>query len=56
VKLNPFHALIFVGASILVDAPVHRVYEQWTRIEEFPKYFKVFIESHSESKNAPTNS
>jgi uncharacterized membrane protein len=44
VILEHFHALISVGASILVNAPVHRVYEQWTRIEEFPKFMNTVRE------------
>ena len=43
-KLDPFQSLISVGASILVDAPVHRVYEHWTRVEEFPKFMNAVRE------------
>ena len=43
-KSDAFHALISVGASILVDAPVHSVYEQWTKIEEFPKFMNAIRE------------
>jgi uncharacterized membrane protein len=44
VKIDPFHALISVGASIIVEAPVQRVYEQWTKIEEFPKFMNAVRE------------
>ena len=43
-KLDSFHSLISVGASILVDAPVHWVYEHWTRVEEFPKFMNAVRE------------
>jgi uncharacterized membrane protein len=44
VNLDSFHSLISVGASILVDAPVERVYEQWKRVEEFPKFMNAVRE------------
>lgn len=43
-KLDSFQSLISVGASILVDAPVHRVYEHWTRVEEFPQFMNAVRE------------
>jgi uncharacterized membrane protein len=44
VNFDDFHSLISVGATIPVNAPVHRVYEQWTRIEEFPKFMNAVRE------------
>jgi uncharacterized membrane protein len=33
-----------VEASILVEAPVLKIYEQWSRVEEFPKFMKAVRE------------
>jgi len=34
----------FVEASILVEAPVARIYEQWSKVEEFPRFMNAVRE------------
>lgn len=35
-----------VAESIIVNAPIDRVYQQWTRIEDFPKFMPAVRELH----------
>jgi uncharacterized membrane protein len=39
-----FESSISVGAAILVHAPMRKVYNQWTRVEEFPKFMNAVRE------------
>ena len=40
-----------VEKSIVVDAPVAPVYEQWTRIEEFPRFMQALKEVRRTGEN-----
>ncbi|MEP6671218.1 MAG: SRPBCC family protein [Chthoniobacter sp.] len=43
-KLESYHSINSVGASILVNAPAAEIYDHWVRVEEFPQFMRAVRE------------